>query len=270
MLNAFEKNAAPGSFWRRVNGLRQSLRSFSGWQAIKRHGRSSLTGSTVSSAVPQQGLNTIRKMVQISRRLTPKKSSQPIRLLEETPENCLRLPFLLALFPDARIIYLTRDGRSNINSLMEGWRQPHLFPGYQVPAPINIPGDKRGRWAFTLIPGWQTLTASSLEEVCAWQWVRCNEAVLAHQEKTAGQVPYLTIRYEKLIEKPAQTLSQIADFIRVDFVGELDRYAKELPKINVVSKPDQEKWRRQNGEAIERIGPIIRPMMEKLDYDWQG
>ncbi len=268
MLNAFEKNAAPGSFWRRVNGLRKTLRSFKGWQAIKRHGRSTQTGSAVSSAVPQQGLNTIRKLVQIYRRITPSNSTQTIRLLEKTPENCLRLPFLLALFPDARIIYLTRDGRSNINSLMEGWRQPHLFPGYQVPIPIEIPGDKRGRWAFTLIPGWQTLTTSPLEEVCAWQWVRCNEAVLAHQEKTAGQVPYLTIAYESLIAKPEQTLTKIANFIRIDFDKELSRYAKSLPKINVVSKPDQQKWRNQNGAAIERILPIIQPIMEQLGYDY--
>ncbi|MFZ0549037.1 MAG: sulfotransferase [Candidatus Promineifilaceae bacterium] len=266
MLDAFEINAAPGSFWRRVNGLRKRLRSFSGWQAIKRHGRSTQSGSAVSSAIPQQGLNSIRKMVKLYQRLTPTKATQTIRLLEKTPENCLRLPFLLALFPDARIIYLTRDGRSNINSLMEGWRQPHLFPGYQVPEPIKIPGDIRGRWAFTLIPGWRELTASPLEEVCAWQWVRCNEAVLAHREKTDGQVPYLTIRYEKLIQDPALILNEIAAFIRVDFVQELSRYAKELPKVNMVSKPEQEKWRRENGKAIERVLPIIRPTMEKLGY----
>lgn len=267
VLNAFEKNAAPGAFWRRINALRKTLRSFSGWQAIKRHGRSAQSGSAVTSAIPQQGLNTIRRLVQIYRRITPSKANPTIRLLEKTPENCLRLPFLLALFPDARIIYLTRDGRSNVNSLMEGWRQPHLFPGYQVPEPIQIPGDKRGRWAFTLIPGWRELTTKPLEEVCAWQWVRCNEAVVTHQEKTMGQVPYLTVRYETLIQKPEQTLAQIADFIRIDFDKELGRYAKKLPKINVISKPDQEKWRQQNGEAVERILPIIQPMMVRLGYD---
>jgi hypothetical protein len=266
ILDAFEKNAAPGTFWRRINRLRKSLRSFPVWQAVKRRGRSTQAGSAVSSAIPQQGLNSIRKLVQIYRRVTPSKTNQTIRLLEKTPENCLRLPFLLALFPDARIIYLTRDGRSNINSLMEGWRQPHLFPGYQVPEEINIPGDKRGRWAFTLIPGWQALTSSPLEEVCALQWVRCNEAVLTHREKTGGQVPYLTISYENLIQKPDQILAQIANFIQIDFEKELSRYAKELPKINVVSKPNEEKWRRQNGEAIERILPIIESTMKKLGY----
>ena len=117
------------------------------------------------------------------------------------------------------------------------------------------------------IPGWRELAASALEEVCAWQWVRCNEAVLNHREKTDGQGPYLTIQYESLVQKPQQVLAQIADFIRVDFEKELSHYANELPKINVVSKPDQEKWRQQNGKAIQRIEPIIRPFMGKLGYE---
>jgi hypothetical protein len=96
--------------------------------------------------------------------------------------------------------------------------------------------------------------------------MRCNEAVLAHREETKGQVPYLTIGYENLIQQPGQTLAEVADFVGVNFGKELGHHAKELPKINVVSTPGQEKWRQQNGPAIERILPIIRPMMEKLGY----
>jgi hypothetical protein len=191
---------------------------------------------------------------------------RPIRLLEKTPENCLRLPFLLALFPDARILYLVRDGRANVNSLIEGWRHPHLFPGYQVPEPLTIPGDTRGRWAFTLIPGWRNLTATPLEEICAWQWVRCNEAVLNHQAETAGLVPYLMIRYDELVGNPAAVLPRIADFLHIDYANSLVRYATELPLVNVTTTPGEEKWRRQNGRAIERVLPLIEPMMNRLGY----
>ena len=40
-----------------------------------------------------------------------------------------------------------------------------------------------------------------------------------------------------------------------------------LPEVNVVSAPDADKWRRTNPEAIERILPIIEPMMVRLGYD---
>src|SRR3990170_696119 len=46
------------------------------------------------------------------------------RFVEKTPRNCFRIPYLLGLFPDAYIIYLKRDGRDTVNSLMREWRSP--------------------------------------------------------------------------------------------------------------------------------------------------
>lgn len=263
ILRAFEKQAAPGNFWHRVNRFRATLRSVPLWGWIKHRGQSERAGSAASSALPQMGLNAVRHLIRIRNTLHTAKG--PIRLLEKTPENCLRLPFLQALFPDARIIYLIRDGRSNINSLIEGWKQPHLFPGYQVPESLNIPDYTRDRWAFTLIPGWRTLTHSSLEEISAWQWIRCNEAVLSHRAKQ--QLPCLTLTHESLIAEPSTALIQIADFIDVDYKTNFARFAEDLPQINAISAPEQAKWRRQNPDAIRRILPLIAPMMEKLGYN---
>jgi hypothetical protein len=267
MLHAFERQAVPGTFWRNVNRFRGWLRSHPLWRRVKQHGRTSAIGSNVSSALPQQGLDVVRTLVRARNLLLPWGARGPVRLLEKTPENCLRLPFLLALFPDARVLYLTRDGRSNVNSLIEGWQQPHLFSGYKVPQSLDVPGYERDRWAFTLIPGWRDLTSAPLEEICAWQWIRCNEAVLAHRAATQGQVPYLTVRYEDLVAYPGAILPQIANFLDIDFETDLARFAGSLPRVNVVSAPDQEKWRRENREAIERILPLIDPMMQQLGYD---
>src|SRR5688572_17089878 len=41
------------------------------------------------------------------------------RLVEKTPSNCLRIPFLRAVYPDAKIILVVRDGRSVIRSTDE-------------------------------------------------------------------------------------------------------------------------------------------------------
>lgn len=267
ILGAFERQAAPGTFWQKANQVRDWLRGNPLWNKLKLRGRTAAAGSAVSSALPQQGLNVLRGFVRARNSLLPRGRSVPIRLLEKTPENCLRLPFLLALFPDARIIYLTRDGRSNTNSLIEGWRQPHLFPGYQVPEPLRIPGYTRGRWAFTLIRGWRALASSPLEEICAWQWIRCNETVLSHREATQGQVPYLTIRYEDLVADPAAVLPRIASFVQIGFERHLGRFAQGLPQINVVSTPGREKWRQENPAAIHRILPLIEPMQLRLGYD---
>jgi hypothetical protein len=266
MLHAFERAAAPGTFWRQVNRFRRRLRSHRLWQGLKQRGRSTAPGAAVSSGLPSQSMRVLGGLVCGYHWLLPSRGT--IRLLEKTPENCLRLPFLLALWPDARIVYLTRDARSNVNSLLEGWREPHLFPGYQVPETLHIPGYRRARWAFTLIPGWRALASAPLEEICAWQWIRCNEAVLAHREETRGQVPYLQVRYEDLIVEPGPILRRIADFIGVDFDATgLEAHAEALPRINVVSAPERDKWRRQNPEAIERILPLVGPTMQRLGYD---
>ena len=267
MLRTFAEQAAPGSFWRSVNRFRGWLRGQSLWRRTKRHGRTSVPGSAVSSALPQRGLDLIRSSVRLRNLLVPWHRRGPIRLLEKTPENCLRLPFLLALFPDARVLYLTRDGRANVNSLIEGWQQPYLFPGYRVPEPLHIPNYRRERWAFTLIPGWRDLTAAPLEEICAWQWIQCNNAVLAHRAATQEQVPYLTIRYEDLVADPGPVLAEVAGFLGLDFEHDLARFAARLPRVNVVTAPGQEKWRTQNPEAIGRILPLIEPMMRQLGYD---
>ena len=126
---------------------------------------------------------------------------------------------------------------------------------------------KRQRWAFSLIPGWRDLTSSTLEEVCAWQWIRCNEAVLQHRDAAAGSIPYLTLRYEDLVADPRTALQSMAGFLDIDFAANFGQYADKLPEINVVSTPDVEKWRRKHGAEIERILPLIEPTMERLGYE---
>lgn len=259
LLQEFERQSAPGSYWRQVNRLRAFLRGKAFWKGVKKRGQSQAAGSAVTSSLPQRGLDMLRWPV----RFYHMGGARRVRLLEKTPENCLRLPFLLALFPDAKVIYLTRNGRDNVSSLIEGWKQPHTFPGYAVPEKLNIPGDMRGRWAFTLIPGWRDLKSSSLEEICAWQWVRCNEAVLAHQAE--GQAPYFTVQYEALVANPGEVLPQLAAFAGID-PHHLAHFARELPQINTVSAPQKEKWRK-NSAVIERVLPIIQPMMQQLGYE---
>jgi hypothetical protein len=264
ILTSYKSQAVPGTYWKKINQLRRMLSNNLFYRSLKLHGKSNSKGSKYSYSIPGRGLDLVRKLGRIYIKIVNKSRKDEFRLLEKTPENCLRIPFLLELFPDASIIYIIRDGRSNINSLMQGWKQPYAFPGYQVPVKIDIPGDIRGRWAFTLIPGWQDLISSPLEEVCAWQWIQCNQAVLDHKESNSDSIPYLIIRYEDLIYFPKKLLGQIADFIEVDF--NIFNQISELPAINIISQPEPDKWKIENKEAIERVIPIIEPMSNKLGY----
>ena len=52
--------------------------------------------------------------------------TDPVRLLEKTPKNALRVPFFARIFPDALFVFLWRDPRENISSIMEAWRSGKL------------------------------------------------------------------------------------------------------------------------------------------------
>jgi hypothetical protein len=263
LTDAFIRQSAPGTYWRHVNAFRRRLANIPIYHSLKQYGRSNRAGSSLSSRTPQMGLNAFRFLAAFYGRQAEARF-RSIRLLEKTPENCLRLPFLQALFPDMRVIFLTRDGRANIHSLMEGWRNSHYFPGYDVPAEVTIQGQVRGRWAFTLIPGWQDLVDRPLAEVCAYQWVRVNEAVLDYIAQPARR-PVLVVRYEDLVDDPAEVLSRIGKFLKIN-PQSIPAFDNGLPEVNVITRPAQEKWRNLPVETMTLIKPIITPMMAQLGY----
>jgi len=258
---AFEAQAAPGDYWRRVNALRARLNGSRAYTTLKRHGRGRSAGAGVTAAVPAAGLGVARAAARLIRTVNHPRT--PIRLLEKTPENCLRLPFLQALFPDARVVFLVREGRANVHSLLEGWRHPHLFPGYNTPLPVTSPGQTRGRWAFTLIPGWRELVNRPLAEICARQWVACNAAVLDFAA-SPGSLPVLAVRYEDLIAAPDETLEEIGRFLTLQ-PGAIPAIGRGLPEVNAVTPPGREKWRTDSAE-LARVASIMEPMMTRLGY----
>jgi hypothetical protein len=256
---AFERESAPWTFWARVGRLRAWLDRSSGWRAVKRARESAAPSARLAARLPRSGLAVIQVLVRASNAIVPR-AGRPKRLLEKTPENCLRLPFLLELFPDARVLHLTRDGRANVGSLIDGWLRPDLFRGYRVPERLSVAGVPAERWAFTLIPGWRELRAASLEEICARQWIACNQAALDLAERRPGLV--LRLRYEDLVARPDEVLAAIAEFAELRLPPRLPA----LPHANVLSAPDPGKWARRHGDAIRRIEPLIASVMERLGY----
>ena len=64
-----------------------------------------------------------------------------------------------------------------MDSLMEGWRARPRCAAYELPEAMEGLGDLSGRSSsFALIPGWRELRHALLEELCARQYVECNEA----------------------------------------------------------------------------------------------
>jgi hypothetical protein len=188
-----------------------------------------------------------------------------IRLLEKTPKNCLRIPFLRALFPDASFVVLRRDGRATISSLIDCWRAGGRYGTYRLPEPVRIPGREDAGWCFLLPPGWRRLLGAPLEEVCAAQWLAAVEAIGAELPalRAAGRVH--EVAYEELVARPREVLEGLLAFLGLPLEPEL-LPGRGLRVVNALTPPDPAKWRR-NAAAIARILPRITEAQHALGYE---
>jgi Sulfotransferase family len=189
------------------------------------------------------------------------------RLIDKTPRNSLRVPFIDALFPDASYVFLRRNGPDNVNSLINAWRTPR-YRTYRLPEPHGIPGVDPEWWKFVLYPGWREDARGPLEVVCAKQWLACSRGALEGARALApGQ--WIDIRYEDLVTRAETEVARLLEALRLPYDDEVREKARALRStpINIVTPPEQGKWRRENPREIESVRWLIDPIMKELGYD---
>ncbi|MGH9391854.1 MAG: sulfotransferase family protein, partial [Vicinamibacteria bacterium] len=190
------------------------------------------------------------------------------RLVEKTASNCFRLGYVNEVFPDAKIVYPLRDARNNVNSLINAWLHPTRFFTYDVPEPLDIAGYPHRGWKFVLPPGWRAYTRRPLEEVCAFQWRTCHESMLGEIAKPKYEGRVLRLRLEDLVREPERRLRILTDFLELPYDDYFRDVAIRLPVVNSPDNdPSQDKWQRQNRERVEKVLPMVAPMMERLGYE---
>ena len=188
------------------------------------------------------------------------------RLIDKTPRNVLRVPFMNAVFPDARFIYLKRDGRDNVNSLINAWRSKR-YKTYRMPEPHRIPGVDPNWWKFVLYPGWEQDIDGPVERVAARQWVASNEHALAAFPLVDAE-RWTEIRYEALIDNPIVEIDRLMDFIGLPYEDQVRQRAADVSTtpINTVTPPERGKWRKENPKEITGILDVIGPTMAAMGY----
>jgi SAM-dependent methyltransferase len=119
------------------------------------------------------------------------------RWAEKTPDNILEVPFLLQVFPDAKYIFLGRDGLDVAFSTsvipperrgISDWHEKHLPLGAGI-AVTNTP--------FAAVLRWR-------------HWSRLAESALAGHE-------HFRLSYERLVSEPEPTLRELMAFLDEPF-----------------------------------------------------
>jgi len=195
-------------------------------------------------------------------------------VLDKTCINTLRVPYLNALFPNAKFVVLQRDGRDNVSSMIDGWRLGRTDGAFHLtqffgpfPEPVAINGGEFDEWHFFLPPGWRDYNRGSLEEVCAFQWLSANRLAL-EGKRLIPEERWIQLRYEDLFERPVDMFREAFERLGIPFDEPLRaRCANLAPTSIVKGAPKRQKWKDHNPEAIERILPMIRPLMVELGYD---
>lgn len=173
--------------------------------------------------------------------------SGPVRLLEKTPKNALRVPFFAKIFPDARFVYLYRDPCAVLASMLEAWESARFVTYPDLPGWTGLP------WSMVLVPGWRDLIGKSLPEIVAVQWRATMNALLDALEELPRQ-QQIALSYDDFIADPETMISKLCANLGL-------RRDRPLPSPlpfarYTVSAPHPDKWRAREHE--------IQPLLDEL------
>ncbi len=179
-------------------------------------------------------------------------TGQPVRLLEKTPKNALRVPFLAKIFPEAHFVFLHRDPRQTLSSMLEAWQSGRFRTYPQLPGWSGLP------WSLLLIPGWRELIGHSLPEIVATQWETTTRILLDDLAAIAADRCHV-VRYDALLANPGAEVARLAETLGFGWDRPIDG---ELPLSRfTVSAPSDDKWKRH----ADLIEPLLGGMQATID-----
>ena len=229
---------------------------------------------------PEQLTPQIRQ--KILKHLQKFRNKSPL-LVEKTVSNTLRVPFVLSVFPNAKFIYLIRDGRDVVESVYRQWLAPPDWK-YSLEKAMTFPMmDAFGygfRYAQSLLKKlffaqsathniWgvhyqgieQDMLTKDLLEVCAIQWVRsvslANEAL-----NTLPSEQVITIHYEHLVESPLDSFQQIASFLNIDNKPYLDEIGSNFIDSTCIGKG----LKNLNSQQVHLMMPYLEKTLKSFNY----
>ncbi len=203
-------------------------------------------------------------------------------VVEKTCANSLRVGFVDRIVPDARYVFIRRDGLDAVGSALKRWKAsldiPYLLQKARFVPPSDLPyyvGRYLWNQIYRLISPEQRLAfwgprlggmeallvQYTLEEVCALQWKHCVErAEAAFASMSEGKV--YAVNYETFVRSPQADLRRIVEFLSLE--------ASERTLADAVagvSARSVGKGREELGEALTRqILPLIEGTQRRLGY----
>ncbi|MFP4227846.1 MAG: sulfotransferase family protein [Salinivenus sp.] len=199
-------------------------------------------------------------------------------LVEKTSANTLRVPFVDAVFPEARFVHLVRDGVDVVESARRRWQaRPGLVYLLRKALYLRGTGLRQGaRYLWRRLRGLGTDTPRlwgphypgmaddvaerPLLEVCARQWRTC---VLSALNALADlpEARVLSLRYETLVQNPS-TVDYLAQFAGISEAKPMRVFYDEEVRDTFVGRGRD----RLSASDQEMIRPILHAPLARLGY----
>ena len=203
-------------------------------------------------------------------------------VVEKTCANSLRVDFVNQILPEAKYIFIVRNGIDVVASAMKRWKAkldiPYVLskaryipfsdlPYYSLRYFSNriyrllSPNKRLSFWGPQLEDMQSILKSYPLEQVCALQWQQCVEK----SEKDFSHIlpnRIIRIKYEDIVMSPSEELEKIMDFLHL----------KKDPKLlaqnilNISKNSINKGLNELNHEQIQKIKELINPTLKKYGY----
>ena len=206
-----------------------------------------------------------------------KNNSRTNIILEKTCANSLRVDFINELFPEAKFIYIIRNGIDVTHSIMKRWESDfslsYTLKKFKFVPKLDIPyysikflknrfykkkNNNRLKFWGPRFAKAEELSGLSLEELSAKQWVACVDRSNASFKKIdPSRVFKLT--YENFVTSSQNQIEKMAEFIGVSIGDNM-----QFPSLNDSSIGKGVK--KLSPSQIELIKPIIERTMIENNY----
>lgn len=206
-------------------------------------------------------------------------------VVEKTCATSLRVEFVAQSFPDARYIFIHRDGLDAAASAMKRWYAPFEF-GYTARKARYVPlGDipyyarsflarriaaraNRGSTLNQQVGTWwgprpddaeELQRHHPLDELALIQWQRCVEGSM-HGLAGVDPAQVLSVQYERFVTAPGDELARILEFLgHPNLAGRAD--------VSAISARSIGKGRASlDADAVARLEALAAPTQVKLGY----
>ena len=205
-------------------------------------------------------------------------------VVEKTVSNCLRVPFVRRVFPEARFVHLVRDGRDVAESARRMWEAPldrryllkklKYFPWSNLRyvswfawnrlrqfLPVTSGDESRVAIWGPRYPGIErALSTEPILRVCARQWRICVESALEGTERDQSG-NWLQLRYEDFVGNEREIM-RVAEFIGIkDIDPVLEKYRSEV-RCDLGGR-----WKSLDHDEIEQIRSELGDTLSRLGYE---